>query len=195
KNKKEEKMHDERSKSFAIPPGISLINEADSFIDTYSFSSSLIFQDRINILLNESNKLYKFGVDFSKNFNEIILEHTKKDILDIDNNSIKPIFPSKMPVMSASSISRQYTDSKIFTKRQVECIYCAAQGLNSAQTGDLLNISKRTVESILNGAILKLGCVNKYQLIYQSTKYGLILDDLVSPKIKENIAIEILSRL
>lgn len=197
--KKEQKMHDERTKSFAIPPGISLMNETESYVDTYSFSTSLIFQDRINTLLNESNQLFQFGLEFSKNLNPIIKEYTKKNLLCINNIALKPIIPNKiieinnaLQLTKQPNLSIQTAINDIFTQRQIECIYCAAQGLNSQQTGNVLNISKRTVESTLNGAMLKLNCVNKCQLIYCSTKYGLIKDELISQKIKNTINAELL---
>jgi DNA-binding CsgD family transcriptional regulator len=71
-------------------------------------------------------------------------------------------------------------NTKIFTQRQIECIYCAAQGLNSNQTGMILQISKRTVESILEAAFLKPDCTNKYQLVHKATKYGFIVDEFLS---------------
>lgn len=197
--KKERKMHDERTKSFAIPPGISLMNETEHYVDTYSFSTSLIFQDRINVLLNESNSLYQFGLEFSKNLNPIITEYTKKNLLLINNMTIKPIIPNKiieinnaLQLAKQPNLSNQTTIYDIFTQRQIECIYCAAQGLNSQQTGTVLNISKRTVESTLNGSMIKLNCINKNQLIYCSTKYGLIRDDLISQRIKNTINGELL---
>jgi DNA-binding CsgD family transcriptional regulator len=198
--KKEKMMHEERTKSFCIPPGISLIHENENFIDTYSFSSSMVFQDRINILLNQSNKLLEFGVDFSKKINPIISKHFIKNSICVHNKLIKPVFPQKHidkkdVNLSASNTFHQINNHSLFTSRQIECIYCIAQGLNSAQTSEILNISKRTVESILNSAMLKSGCINRYQLIYQSTKYGLISEDMISPVIKQKIEFELKKEL
>ena len=158
-----------------------------------------IFQDRINVLLNESNSLYQFGLEFSKNLNPIITEYTKKNLLLINNMTIKPIIPNKiieinnaLQLAKQPNLSNQTTIYDIFTQRQIECIYCAAQVLNSQQTGTVLNISKRTVESTLNGSMIKLNCINKNQLIYCSTKYGLIRDDLISQRIKNTINGELL---
>ncbi|MBA2657164.1 MAG: helix-turn-helix transcriptional regulator [Tatlockia sp.] len=85
--------------------------------------------------------------------------------------------------------------AEIFSQRQRECIYCSAQGLSSQETGYILNISKRTVESILNNCMLKLGCRNRYELIYLSTKYGFIRDETISPTIKNLIEKERLRHL
>jgi DNA-binding CsgD family transcriptional regulator len=201
KTKKEKMMHEERTKSFCIPPGISLINENENFTDSYSFSSSKIFQDRINIMLNQSNKLLEFGLNFSKKINPIISEHVAKNTLCVNNKLIKPIFPQKnidkrdFHLSACSNISDQISSHTLFTQRQIECIYCTAQGLRSGQTGDILNISKRTVESILNSAMQKADCINRYQLIYQATKYGLIMEDMISPAIKLKIEFELNKKL
>jgi DNA-binding CsgD family transcriptional regulator len=201
KTKKERMMHEERTKSFCIPPGISLINENENFIDTYSFSSSMIFQDRINILLNQSNELLKFGLDFSKKISPIVSEYIKKNSLCINNNLIQPVVPQEqvdkkdVNLSAFSNISDKINNHTLFTLRQIECIYCTAQGLSSAQSSTILNISKRTVEGILNSAMLKSGCANRYQLIYRSTKYGLIMDDMISPLIKLKIEQELTNML
>lgn len=196
KTKKEKMMHEERTKSFCIPPGISLINESENFIDTFSFSSNMIFQDRINILLNQSNELLQFGVDFSKKINPIISDHVKKNSICINNKFVQPVFPQDhidkkdFNLSACSNVSEQIHNHSLFTLRQIECIYCIAHGLTSAQTSTILSISKRTVESILNTAMMNAGCTNRYQLIYQSTKYGLIVEDMIAPSIKLKIAQE-----
>ena len=112
---------------------------------------------------------------------------------------IKPIIPNKiieinnaLQLTKQPNLTDQTTIHDIFTQRQIECIYCAAQGLNSQQTGNVLNISKRTVESTLSGAMIKLNCINRSQLIYCATKYGLIRDDLISLRIKNSINAELL---
>lgn len=194
RNKKEQKMHDERTQAFSIPPGISLVNETDNYIDTYSFSTSMIFQDRVNILLNEFQQLFNFGIEFTKGISSIIKEYTKNNLIHVDRVSIRPITHKAIsnvkndPIYSDQSLIRD----NILSDKQRVCIYCSAHGLSSEQTGKIIGISKRTVESILNNCILKFGCVNKYQLVYLSTKYGFIKDDLISPLIKNNIKVEIL---
>jgi len=197
RSKKEKMMHEERTKSFCIPPGISLIHENEDFIDTYSFSSSMIFQDRLNALLNQSNDLMLFGVDFSKKINPIVLEHFKKNTTKIDNKLVTPVFPKEnlekkdFQLSAYSNISERNNLPGIFTQRQMECIYCIAHGLSSTQAGKILNISKRTVESILNNAMLNTGCINRYQLIYLSTKYGLIMEENIPPFLKLKIEQEV----
>lgn len=195
KTKKEQMMHEERTKSFCIPPGISLIHESENFIDTYSFSSSMIFQDRINILLNASNELMAFGTNFSKKINPIISDYVKKNSIYIKNKLVRPVFPqvyiNKKNLTSSAYPTDQTDNQSLFTQRQIECIYCIAHGLTSIQTSTILNISKRTVESILNTAMLNASCTNRYQLIYQSTKYGLIVEDMIPPSIKLKIEHEL----
>lgn len=201
KTKKEQMMHEERTKSFCIPPGVSLIRENKNFIDTYSFSSSMVFQDRINILLNQSNKLLEFGVDFANKINPIISRHIINNSICLNNKLIKPIFPQKhidkedKNLTDCSTTVDRINNRTLFSLRQIECIYSIAHGLSSAQTSEILNISKRTVDSILNVALLKSGCTNRCQLIYQSTKYGLINEDMISPGIKQKIEFELRKEL
>jgi DNA-binding CsgD family transcriptional regulator len=139
----------------------------------------------------------EFGVDFSKKINPIISDCVKKNLISVNNKLVQPVFPQEhidkkdFNLSACSNVSDQIHNHSLFTLRQIECIYCIAHGLTSAQTSTVLNISKRTVESILNTAMLNAGCTNRYQLIYQSTKYGLIVDDMISPLIKLKIEQEL----
>lgn len=195
RDKKEQKMHDERTQVFSIPPGISLINETNNFIDTYSFSTSMIFQDRINVLLNEFQQLFNFGIEFTKGINSLINEYTKSNLICIDKRLIKPIISKSVSEMGSdiNHPDSNLVSQNILSDKQRICIYCSAQGLSSEQTGRIIGISKRTVESILNGCILKFGCINKYQLVYLATKYGFIQDELISPLVKDKTKSELLT--
>ena len=158
----------------------------------------MIFNDRVNTLLNASEELYSFGIKFAKDLSPIISDFYKKNTLQINQEKIQPInsfSPFNIKHREFYTYNNKADDINIFSLRQMECVFCSAQGLNSQQTGSILKISKRTVESILNECMIKIGSVNKYQLIYLSTKYGLIKDDLISPEIKksiENIMLELL---
>lgn len=60
------------------------------------------------------------------------------------------------------------------TDRELECLYCFATGKNSAETGNFLNISKRTVESHMQNIKTKVGINKTTALIYHATKQQLI---------------------
>jgi DNA-binding CsgD family transcriptional regulator len=200
--KKEQQLHEERSQSFAIPPGVSLIHKTSDYIDSYSFSSSMIFNDRITTFLNAAKELQRFGLRFSHDISPMIAEFLKKNSYKLPSDKLACIElqqsfdanPQATLLTAKGQFKGMGSPQDIFTHRQLACIYCAAQGLSTEQTGQLLQVSKRTVESILNTCILTIGSANKYQLIYLATKYGLLREDLIAPGLKKKIEFEQLNK-
>ncbi len=52
-----------------------------------------------------------------------------------------------------------------FTPREVQCIIHLLDGKTLAETADLLDLSRRTVEYYVNNMKLKLGCHSKQELL------------------------------
>lgn len=52
-----------------------------------------------------------------------------------------------------------------FTRREVECIVHLLDGRTVAETADLLDLSRRTVEYYVNNMKMKLGCHSKQELL------------------------------
>jgi DNA-binding NarL/FixJ family response regulator len=60
------------------------------------------------------------------------------------------------------------------TPREKEVVQLLAEGLNTIQIGQKLNISDTTVITHRNNLRKKLGCKNCAELIYKATRYNLI---------------------
>jgi len=58
--------------------------------------------------------------------------------------------------------------------REIECLRWIAKGLTAKAIAEELNLSKRTVESYIEGAKSKLGCLNKTELIVAAIKYKFV---------------------
>lgn len=60
------------------------------------------------------------------------------------------------------------------TKREIECLFWAAQGRTSDEIADLLKIKKTTVESHRREIIRKLNSQNMAQAVYNGVRYGYV---------------------
>lgn len=196
-NKKEQEMHEERTVLFGIPYGISLINRTQDFTDTYSFSVNSSRPNKINALLEIRQQLYDFAINFIRDNSSLIKEHYRKHVIPAYNIPLTPPknFSEKRnvhivePHIINSPIENiLYNYGKIMlTQRQIEYIYCVAQGLTNYEVSNVLNVSEKTVESMLIQCRIKLNCLNKCQMAYLSAKFKLIPEFKISPKIKEKI--------
>ena len=64
----------------------------------------------------------------------------------------------------------------ILTKREIEILALLGEGHSSKNIGDLLFISKRTVDFHLDNAYEKLGVKNRMQAILRARTLGLLPD-------------------
>ena len=60
------------------------------------------------------------------------------------------------------------------TAREVECLHWCAKGKNSAEVGEILGITERTVNWHIDNAIRKTRCVNRVQAVAKAVSLGII---------------------
>lgn len=60
------------------------------------------------------------------------------------------------------------------TMREIECLRWASLGKTSWETGQILNIQKKTVDEYLESAALKMNCANRSHAVAQAVRYGVI---------------------
>jgi DNA-binding CsgD family transcriptional regulator len=56
--------------------------------------------------------------------------------------------------------------------RELECLFCLLRGKTAKQSGELLGLSKRTIEFYLENIKNKFGCQSKVELVIQATQAG-----------------------
>ena len=60
------------------------------------------------------------------------------------------------------------------TPRELECLHWCAKGKSSAEVGEILGITERTVNWHINNAIHKTNCVNRVQAVAKAVSLGII---------------------
>lgn len=64
--------------------------------------------------------------------------------------------------------------AKLLTKREVDCLYWAANGKTDGEIGEILNIARWTVVTYLQNAKNKLGCSNRTSTVATALALGVI---------------------
>lgn len=88
--------------------------------------------------------------------------------------------PSKKQLITVDSIlfnttlkAELFIDMRL-TKREAECLLLTAHGKSSLETGELLNISKLTVETHRRSIKQKFACKTMAQAVFLGIKYGVV---------------------
>jgi DNA-binding CsgD family transcriptional regulator len=64
--------------------------------------------------------------------------------------------------------------AKLLTKREIDCLYWAANGKTDGEIGEILNIARWTVVTYLQNAKNKLGCSNRTSTVATALSLGII---------------------
>jgi len=66
----------------------------------------------------------------------------------------------------------QHHNTAQLSERELECLFLQIRGKTAKQIGDILGLSKRTVESYVDNIKTKMGCQNKSELLVKATAQG-----------------------
>lgn len=66
----------------------------------------------------------------------------------------------------------QHHNTAQLSERELECLFLQIRGKSAKQIGDILGLSKRTVESYADNIKSKMGCQNKSELLVKATSQG-----------------------
>jgi DNA-binding CsgD family transcriptional regulator len=101
--------------------------------------------------------------------------------------SEQPAFIERMHKRIVSASSRLHTAlhgtrnpalasivAKLLTKREIDCLYWAANGKTDGEIGEILDIARWTVVTYLQNAKNKLGCTNRTSTVAAALALGVI---------------------
>jgi hypothetical protein len=187
-----------QSELFGIGIGITLIFTRNGFSDFFHFGTSNENQHMIELYVIYADCLIQFAYYFYDAASKIIFEGAKLEnrliisdrIFQKDNEFpkindlniqkfMKDTQPKKFLIPSAN-------EQILLTKKEIQCITYLTQGKAASEIGELLNMSKRTVETHLKNSRLKLGLetgAGKSELISELYKRKFDLNDLHFEKI------------
>lgn len=101
-------------------------------------------------------------------------EDVKKAISNV--NSGKSFFSSEILTAIIKNINKKKTNKsqQILTEREVEILYYICKGYSNQEIGDILHISKRTVDKHRENLLLKTESKNTAGLVIYAIKNGVI---------------------
>lgn len=76
--------------------------------------------------------------------------------------------------------------ANLLTKREIDCLYWAANGKTDGEIGEILNIARWTVVTYLTNAKLKLGCSNRTSTVATALALGVIDMPVTTSKFQAN---------
>jgi len=182
-----------QSEKFGIGIGMTLIFTKTGFTDFFHFGTGNENQHMSNLYVIYADCLIQFAYYFYDSASKIILEGSKLDKrLIISDRALQkddefPIIENLhiknfMNVTQPKKFLINTADEQIsLTKKEIQCIVCLTQGKTAGETGEIMHMSKRTVETHLKNSRLKLGLeagAGKSELISELYKRKFDLSDL-----------------
>lgn len=170
---------------------ISIIESQSDSCEFYLFSTTPDNEQAIHYLNNHREILYHFILFLkdrgtllfkSAENNKIILQEKKiksPQILNFNNQKMeehRKLFFLTTPIRHFYLNQKEFQDTKL-SQREVDCIYYLIQNKTALETAELMNISRRTVESYIENVKVKLSCENKVDIVkkLKNDKYLLAL--------------------
>ncbi len=152
--------------------------QADS-CEFYLFATSPDNEKAIHFLNNNRDILYHF-ILYLKDRGLTLFRAAEKNKIVLRNKQIvtaeifktnhqkleehKKLFFKKTPIRHFILEQEEYRGTKL-SQREVDCIYHLLHKKTALETGELMNISRRTVESYIENIKIKLNCKDKAEII------------------------------
>ncbi len=158
---------------FGFGNGVTITEKNESYKDVCCFYANYNDYHMSDFYLGNIDLLKKFIAYFKVKASDIIAEGEKERLvvpqryLEIPQSVGNPgIQFSRHDFLSAvDEHYRRVAISQKLSAREIQCVLLCATGKSAKQIGSTLCISPRTVETHLNKAKIKLGCINLSELI------------------------------
>lgn len=148
---------------FNFGNGISIVVRQKAYKDIFCFYGSSSNYKLNNFYINNIARLRTFCNDFlTKSAKIIQMGHKNKLIIPQAYNPISH--------QSKRLLKENKPNTRLLSEKELRCIELSAKGLFAQEIAEALFISKRTVESHLANAKLKLNCKSTSELVYFTTK-------------------------
>jgi DNA-binding CsgD family transcriptional regulator len=182
-----------QSELFGVGIGLTLIFTRIGFTDFFHFGTSNENYQMAELYVSYTDCLIQFAYYFYDVANKIIAESSKdsnrllisdrlfkkeNEFPNAINLDIKKFMIDAQP---KRFLIQNNVEQVLLTKKEIQCITFLTQGKTANDIGDILCMSKRTVETHLKNSRIKLGLgagSSKSELISELYKRGFDLNDL-----------------
>ncbi len=108
---------------------------------------------------------FTFDVQTAENFGRI--DNIGKRLSAVATRLHNTLHSNRNPTLAAAA-------ANLLTKRELDCLYWAANGKTDGEIGEILNIARWTVVTYLTNAKNKLGCSNRTSTVATALALGVI---------------------
>lgn len=165
---------------FHIANGITILQKHEHWCDFFHFGGTPKQSELINFYLNNIDLLERFNLYFLDKAADIIERSFKSKIIsplrdkriivgELRQCHLLPSQEERKNFIKSTSIRnyRMQIDGQevVLSQKEITCLKYLMQGLNSRETSNALFRSKRTIETHLYNAKMKLGCDLKSELV------------------------------
>lgn len=108
---------------------------------------------------------FTFAVDVSEHVD--FVGRMRKRLASVSSRLHTALHGNRNPALASIA-------TKLLTKREIDCLYWAANGKTDGEIGEILNIARWTVVTYLQNAKNKLGCSNRTSTVATALALGVI---------------------
>jgi DNA-binding CsgD family transcriptional regulator len=105
------------------------------------------------------------------------IDRTRKRLAAVATRLHNTLHGNRNPVLAA-------VVANLLTKREIDCLYWAANGKTDGEIGEILNIARWTVVTYLQNAKNKLGCSNRTSTVATALALGVIQMPAITNRFK-----------
>jgi DNA-binding CsgD family transcriptional regulator len=148
------------------------------YYDCFCFAFSINKYEAVNFYLNNTEDLDRFSLDFIDKVLSNIGNETQ-NLISLDNRMLSNIrglkrnFESQLfyddatlnSFLRGKFVNLSRRSNITLTAREQECLKYLFLGYTAKQTGEILGLSFRTIESYLDNIKNKLGCFRKTEIL------------------------------
>lgn len=175
------------SEKFHLDTTVLLIEKQGDFVEFFGFSGNKSGCLLKKLYLNHPELLKSFGSYFKRQLDDLLVQmRTEASLLqELKGNDffypeqIQPSITEELLCAYLKGVGREkdVLRAGVLSQREKECLMMLLQGKSAKETGVLLELSSRTVESYLENTKNKLCCFSKqdlFDIAKRFKEFGLI---------------------
>jgi DNA-binding CsgD family transcriptional regulator len=169
------------SEKFHLDTTVLLIEKQGDFVEFFGFSGNKTDCLLEKLYLNHPELLKSFGSYFKTELADLLIQMRTEAslLLDLKGNDffrpelIQPSIKQELQCAYLKGIGREQDVLRagLLSQREKECLMMLLQGKSAKETGVLLKLSSRTVESYLENTKNKLCCFSKQDLFESAKRF------------------------
>lgn len=172
-----EEMHSQLLQTLGISNGMTIIRKEATHCDFFHFATSPANAHINHFYVNNLDTFSRFADFFLEKAYQLIMlsEKCRIHILP-ENQDLANLIGSEDSQLDGL-FSRNFLEANIIeesiklSKRQKECLYWLLRGKTASEIAEVLQLSRRTIETYINHIKVKFHCNSKTELVVKGLKF------------------------